>query len=316
MTDAAGQQIIGTPTKGRWVGSPAINWLDDRIGWLTIVPALIVFAGVSLYPFIFNVLLSTHNVELLNIRAPVWQWTGIQSFIRVLTDDATTASLLRTAVISFWTVILQIILGLLGAVAFNRAFVGKRVLMVLALVPMMATPIVVGIAWQMLLNYDWGVINYLLEQVRLKPLQWLSDPNLAVVATIAVQVWWGMSFVMLVLIGGLAAIPRSVYEAAEIDGATDARMFWYITLPLLRPVLIVIATIKLIDALREFDLIYVLTGGGPGDATRVFSLELYYTAYERGDFGMSAAQALMLLGAVLLLTVPLVRLLVRKDSRE
>jgi multiple sugar transport system permease protein len=130
-----------------------------------------------------------------------------------------------------------------------------------------------------------------------------------------VQVWYGLSFSMLVLIGGLAAIPRSVYEAAEIDGATDARMFWYITLPLLKPVIIVVATIKLIDSLREFDLIYALTGGGPGDATRVFSLELYYTAYGRGDFGMSAAQALILLAAVLLLTVPLVRLLVRKDGR-
>jgi multiple sugar transport system permease protein len=315
VTDATSQRIARASTVRTSVGSRTINWVDSHIGWVMIAPALIVLASVSLYPFLFNVWLSTHNVELLNIRAPVWQWTGVRNFIRVLNDDATRASLLRTAIIAFWTVLLQMALGLLGAVAFNRAFVGKRVLMVLALVPMMATPIVVGIAWQMLLSYDWGVANYLLELVRLRPLQWLSDANLAVISTIVVQVWWGVSFVMLVLIGGLAAIPSSLYEAAEVDGATDARMFWYITLPLLRPILIVVATIKLIDALREFDIIYALTGGGPGDATRVFSLELYYTAYARGDFGMSAAQALLLLVAVLLLTVPLVRLLVRKDNR-
>ena len=117
---------------------------------------------------------------------------------------------------------------------------------------------------------------------------------------------------MLILLGGLAAIPRSLYEAAEVDGATDFRMFLHITLPMLRPVLLVLGTIKLIDALREFDLIYSLTGGGPGNATRVFALELYYTAYERGNFGMSAAQALLLMVLVLILTVPLIRLLTRK----
>jgi len=295
---------------GNWV----INWLDDRIGWVMIAPALAVFVGVSLYPFIFNVYLSTHSVSLLNIRAEAWQWIGALNFARVLGDDSTHSSLLRTAVIASCTVLLQITLGLLGALAFNRAFVGKQVLMVLALVPMMATPIVVGIAWRMLLNYDWGIANYLLGLLGLKPLQWLSNAKLAVVSTIIVQVWWGMSFAMLVLIGGLATIPRSLYEAAEVDGGTDARMFWHITLPMLRPVLLVIATIKLIDALREFDLIYALTGGGPGDATRVFALELYYTAYERGNFGMSAAQALLLVALVLILTVPLVRLLVRNEN--
>lgn len=279
-----------------------------------IAPALAVFVGVSLYPFLFNVYLSTHSVSLLNIRAETWRWVGTLNFTRVLDDTATKASLLRTAVIAAATVILQMTLGLLGSLAFNRAFVGKPVLMVLALIPMMATPIIVGIAWRMLLNYDWGLANYLLSLLGFHPLQWLSNPSLAVVSVIIAQVWWGTSFAMLVLIGGLAAIPSTLYEAAEVDGATDARMFWHITFPMLRPVLLVVATIKVIDALREFDLIYGVTGGGPGDATRVFPLELYYTGYERGDFGMSAAQALLLLVLVLILTVPLVRLLVGKET--
>jgi multiple sugar transport system permease protein len=295
-------------------GKRVINWLDDRIGWVMMAPALVVFAGVSLYPFVFNLYLSTHDVSLLNIRATAWRWVGSLNFTRILADLGTHASLLRTAIIAACTVLLQLALGLLGALAFNRAFAGKRLLMVLALVPMMATPIVVGIAWRMLLNYDWGIANYFLGLFGIEPLQWLSNATLAVASTIIVQVWWGMSFVMLVLIGALAAIPRSLYEAAEVDAATDARMFWYITLPMLRPVLIVLAAIKLIDALREFDLIYALTGGGPGDATRVFALELYYTAYVRGDFGMSAAQALLLLALVMILTVPLLRLLVQKKE--
>lgn len=295
-------------------GSSVLNFVDEHIGWVMIAPAVLVFLAVSLYPFVFNIWMSTHSVSLLNIRAPEWQWTGERNFLRILRDPSTQAALARTAVFAASTVTLQLTLGLLGALAFNRAFRGKAALMALALVPMMVTPIVVGISWRMLLNFDWGLANYLLGLVGIDPLQFLSDPHVALASVILVQVWWGMSFAMLVLIGGLAAIPRSLYEAAEVDGASDVRMFVHITLPMLLPVLLVVGTIKLIDALREFDLIYSLTGGGPGDATRVFALELYYTAYERGDFGMSAAQALLLMVLVLILTIPLIRLLTRKEA--
>jgi multiple sugar transport system permease protein len=296
-------------------GSGVLNFVDDHIGWVMIAPAVVVFLTVSLYPFLFNVWIASHNVSLLNIRAPEWQWTGLRNFLLILSDPSTHDAAVRTAIFSLATVTLQLTLGLLGALAFNRAFRGKSILMVLALLPMMVTPIVVGIAWRMLLNYDWGLANDLISRAGLEPVEWLSDPRVALVTVILVQVWWGMSFAMLILIGGLAAIPRSLYEAAEVDGATDAQMFRHITLPMLRPVLLVVGTIKLIDALREFDLIFSLTGGGPGDATRVFALELYYTAFGRGNFGMSSAQALLLMVLVLILTVPLIRLLTQKGDR-
>ncbi len=295
-------------------GFDVFNWVDEHIGWVMVTPAVLVFLVVSLYPLVFNFWMATHNVSLLNIRAPEWMWAGARNFLRILRDPSTQGALIRTGIFASSAVALQLTLGLLGALAFNRAFRGKGALMVLALVPMMVTPIVVGISWRMLLNFDWGLTNYLIGLIGIDPMQWLSNPRLALASVILVQVWWGMSFAMLVLLGGLAAIPRSLYEAAEVDGATDFRMFLHITLPMLRPVLLVLGTIKLIDALREFDLIYSLTGGGPGNATRVFALELYYTAYERGNFGMSAAQALLLMVLVLILTVPLIRLLTRKQD--
>ncbi len=295
-------------------GFDVLNWVDEHIGWVMVTPAVLVFLVVSLYPLVFNIWMATHNVSLLNIRAPEWMWAGARNFLRILRDPSTQGALIRTGIFASLAVALQLTLGLLGALAFNRAFRGKSALMVLALVPMMVTPIVVGISWRMLLNFDWGLTNYLIGLIGIDPMQWLSNPRLALASVILVQVWWGMSFAMLVLLGGLAAIPRSLYEAAEVDGATDLRMFLHITLPMLRPVLLVLGTIELIDALREFDLIYSLTGGGPGNATRVFALELYYTAYERGNFGMSAAQALLLMVLVLILTVPLIRLLTRKQD--
>jgi multiple sugar transport system permease protein len=295
-------------------GARLVQLLDRHIGALFILPALAVLVGLTIYPLVFNVYLALHNVTLLNIRAPEWQWVGLQNFVRVLTDPSTQSSLVKTAIFATTCVTLQLSLGLAGALAFNVKFRGKPVLLVLALVPMMVTPIVVGIAWRMLLNYDWGLMNYALGLVGLEPLRWLSDPTLALVSIILVQVWWGMSFAMLVILGGLASIPRSLYESAEVDGCNALQSFRYITLPMLAPILLIIGTIKIIDALREFDLIFSLTGGGPGGATRVFALELFYMAYERGSFGMSAAQALLLMLLVVLLTVRLIGLLVASNK--
>jgi multiple sugar transport system permease protein len=173
------------------------------------------------------------------------------------------------------------------------------------------TPVVVGIAWRMLLNYDWGIVNWLIGLTGLAPLPWLADPTLAMTSIIAVQVWWGVSFAMLILLGGLSALPKEPFEAAAIDGASPLQVFRYVTLPLLRPVLLVVAMIRTIDALREFDVVFTLTGGGPGSATRVLAVELYYTAYERGDFGLGAAQALLLLLFTMSFTIWLVRALAR-----
>jgi multiple sugar transport system permease protein len=297
-------------------GGLLLRELDRRIGLLFILPALMVLVGLTLYPFLFNVYLAVHNVTLLNIRGAFWRFVGTANFERVLGDPFTHAAALRTVMFASISVACQLTLAMAAALAFNRAFKGKPVLMVLALVPMMVTPVVVGIAWRMLLNYDWGLINYTLGLFGIRPQLWLSDPTMAFVSIVLVQVWWGVSFAMLVILGGLASISPSLYEAAEVDGANDLQMFRHITLPMLVPVLLVIGTIKIIDAMREFDLIFSLTGGGPGGATRVFALELYYTAYERGSFGMSAAQALLLMALVVLLTIRLIGLLGERKPVE
>ncbi len=188
--------------------------------------------------------------------------------------------------------------------------------MPLALAPMMITPVAVGLFWRMLLNTKWGVVNYLLTLIGLPPQSWLADQRIAFISIIIVQVWWGVSFVFLILLGGLSALPKEPYESATIDGASSWQAFRFITLPLLKPVLVVVATIRIIDALREFDIIYTLTGGGPGDATRVFTLELFKTAFERGNYGLAAAQAIILLLIILVFTFGLVRALSRTGNME
>ena len=291
----------------RRLAAQALALADRNIGVMMVLPAFVVLIGLVAYPLAFNAYIAFHRVGLLNIRGAVWPYVGLLNFERIIEDPFNHAALLRTALFASASVALQLALGLAGALAFNVRFRGKALFLVLCLVPMMVTPVVVGIAWRMLLNYDWGIVNYLIGTVGVGRLPWLADNTLSMVAIIVVQVWWGVSFVMLILLGGLTALPREPFEAAAIDGASDLQVFRYVTLPLLAPVLLVVGTIRTIDALREFDLIYTLTGGGPGGSTRVFALELYYTAYERGDFGMSAAQAILLTMLIMVFTVRLVR---------
>lgn len=291
-----------------------LEYLDRKIHLIMVAPAILILFGLVIYPFIFNINISVHDASIFNIRSGDFNFLGLKNYIDTVKDPFVQKAFIRTVYFAAITVVLQLIIGMIAALAFNHGFKGKNLLMPLALAPMMITPVAVGLFWRILLNSQWGVINYLLSVFGFQPQFWLSDPKLAFFSIIVVQVWWGVSFVFLIILGGLSALPKEPYESAYIDGASRLQAFWYITLPLLKPVLTVIATIRIIDALREFDIIYMLTGGGPGDSTRVFTLELFVTAFERGQYGMAAAQAMILLVIILVLTSGLVRALSQTGS--
>lgn len=290
--------------------------LDRNIHIIMVAPAVLVLGGLIIYPFIYNINLSFHNASLFNIRSGDFDFVGFKNYLDVFKDPFVQKSLVRTFIFSSVTVILQLVIGMVTALAFNNSFRGKGILMPLVLAPMMITPVAVGLFWRMLLNSQWGVINYLMTVFGQQPQSWLADQRMAFISIIVVQVWWGVSFVFLVMLGGLSSLPKEPFESATIDGATNWQSFIYITLPLLKPVILVVATIRIIDALREFDIIYTLTGGGPGDSTRVFTLELFQIAFERGNYGLAAAQAIILLLIIMVLTFGLVRALSQTGGGE
>jgi multiple sugar transport system permease protein len=293
-----------------------LDFLDRKIHILLVAPAIIILFGLVIYPFIFNINLSVNDASIYNIRSGDFNFVGLKNYIDTFQDPFVQKAFVRTMYFAVVTVVLQLILGMIAALAFNYGFKGKNILMPLALAPMMITPVAVGLFWRILLNSQWGIINYLLSLFGIPAQSWLSDPKLAFISIIIVQVWWGVSFVFLIILGGLSALPKEPYESAYMDGASKLQAFWYITMPLMRPVLTVIATIRIIDALREFDIIYMLTGGGPGDSTRVFTLELFVTAFERGQYGIAAAQAIILLVIILALTSGLVRALAQTGAKD
>jgi len=283
------------------------SWFDDRIHIVFIIPAMAVLLGLVVYPLFFNVNLSLHKVNMLNFTSSNWKFVGLDNFIKTLGDKTVTDALVRTFVFMLVTVTGQLVLGMIGALTLNTALKGRGLLTVVVLIPMMMTPVAVGLFWRMLLNNQWGIINYFLSLFGIDAIPWLSQSTFAFISVCMVQIWWGVSFVMLVLLGGLSALPPEPFEAAQVDGAGRWRSFTLITLPSLSPVISIVVMLRAIDAFREFDIIYTLTQGGPGVSTRVFSLQLYLTSFESQDFSTGAAQALILTTITLLLASRLIR---------
>lgn len=288
------------------------TFLDDNLGYVFIIPALAILCILVIYPLFFNVNMSLHKVNMLNFKSDNWDYVGLKNYISVFSDSTVLFSLLRTFIFMAITVIGQVVLGLVGALALNTKIRGKGFFTVCVLVPMMMTPIAVGLFWRILFNRQWGLINYFFNKIGLSSVPWLYESNTAFFAVCFVQIWWGVSFVILVLLGGLSSLPPEPFEAAEIDGASKLQSFFYITLPGMKPVLNTVIMLRAIDAFREFDLIYTLTQGGPGDSTRVFSLQLYLTSFESHNFSLGAAEAIILT----LITLVLASGLIKSSSEE
>lgn len=305
--------------KARVLESGAVPVRVDRVGrlldrnakYILLLPALIALIALFAYPVIYNLDLSVHNVDLFNIRRGDAPFVGLQEYARVLTSLAVWQSLYRTVFFGATSIIIQLVLGMALALVFNRSFAGKNLLMTICLIPMMITPIAVGMFWRLLLNMQWGIINYLISLVGIDKIPWLGDTTVVQFSVIGVTVWLQVSFVFLVFLGGLSSLPVELYETADVDGATGWQKFRFITLPLMIPVILVVIIVRIIDAFRAFDVIYALTNGGPGDSSRVVSLELYEVAWRQYHYSDAAALALIMSVIMLALTFILMRMIGR-----
>jgi multiple sugar transport system permease protein len=210
------------------------------------------------------------------------------------------------------TVAVQFVVGLGIALMLNRVVRTKPIYFAILTIPMAMSPVSVALIWRMLLQPNLGIINHLMETMGLPRLDWLGSPSLALWTMAFIDVWQQMSFVVLILAAGLASLPREPYEAAEVDGARPLQQFWFLTLPMLRPVAAIAVIIQLINEFRTYDLPYVLTKGGPGTATEVLSFFAYRQAFLGLSINEGAAAAFVLLVIVLSMTVVFFAMLERR----
>jgi len=273
-----------------------------REAWALLAPAGTLLAAVALLPMLYVVWLSLLQESPFRPSA----FAGVRNFARLAADPRFWNALGNTLYFALVSVALELLLGLGIALLLERVGRGRAAFYAILLLPW-ATPTVVSARmWEWMYNGELGVLNYLLGE----PVNWLGDPGWAMHAAIAMDVWKSAPFVALLLLAGLQAIPRELYGAAAVDGAGPWRTFRRITLPLLAPVLLVVLVFRSIDALRVFDSIYVLTGGGPANGTETLSIYAYKILFQTLDFGYGSALSVAVLaitGAITLVYVHLLR---------
>ena len=280
--------------------------------WPFVVPAVAVVGSVIVFPWVFTVWMSMHEWTVGGAR----RFTGLSNYARLASDERFIASIGNTLVYTFLAVVLPLIFGTLAALIFNSRLPLRGVLRGLFVMPMMATPVAIALVWTMMFHPQLGVLNYLLSLVGIPPQGWVFNSATVIPSLVLVETWQWTPLVMLIVLGGLAAIPSEPYESAAIDGANALQRFRYITLPMIAPFLMVAVIIRTIDALKSFDIIYAITQGGPGTASETINLYLYSVAFAYYDIGYGSAIAVVFFALVIALSLLMLHLRQRTKWME
>jgi multiple sugar transport system permease protein len=277
---------------------------------LLIAPAVSVLVALSIYPLVYAIKVS---LQIETEAGTVW---SLQNFSRLATDAFFRTALLHTLVYALVALTVEFLFGLGLAVLLDKNLRGRTIFRAALLVPMMLPPVVVGVVWRLMFNSDFGAINGTLQAVGVntESLTWTASPTLAFASVIMVDIWQWTPFMFLVLLAGLQAIPQEPYEAARIDGSSRWQTFRHVTLPLLKPAILIALLLRTMDLLRVFDQIFILTEGGPGFATETVSLYIYRAAFRFGDFGYAAAMSFVLLLLTNIISLIYIRLLQKQEA--
>jgi multiple sugar transport system permease protein len=316
VSRAKGEVLVGietrTPTARQWrrVLGP------DLDGYGFILPAIIIMTALVLYPFGLAVWFSLSDTLI----GEEGRWVGLENFIYIVTEDDIFLQTLRnTLLFAFFSVTLKSSFGLGLALLLQRATKWKRFFRGSVLIPFVAPTTLTTLGWWLIFDPTYSHINWTLRHVwplnllGLGPYQWLGQENLALGVVIFVNFWRGLPFFALTIFAGLVSIPRELYEAAETEGAATARKFWHITLPLLRPILAIVILFSTIFTLADFNIVYVMTRGGPMNATHLFSTYSFTVGILNHEIGLGAAISLFLFPLLLFVVIFQLKM-VRKES--
>jgi multiple sugar transport system permease protein len=271
-----------------------------------IAPAFIVLAVVLLYPLGYALWLSFHQWTLRTFKQGV-PFTGFQNYAELFSNPDFLNSIRITFTFVILAISFEFVLGMALALLLNQELHGRGLFRSMILLPMMCTNVVIGLMWRLLLNYQYGLVNYYLGQLGFLPVEWLSSPRVAMASVVLVDVWNTTSFVALMLLAGLQSLPEEPFEAARIDGASGVQAFFYLTLPLLKPIILVALLWRFIDTFRIFDVIYLLTAGGPARVTETVSIYVYRYGFQSFNLGVAAASSFIMLLIMLIIAGLLAR---------
>ena len=286
-----GSQELRPPPSRR---ERALTWVDRHRKWIFIAPALIFIVVLIGFPLLWTAYLSITNASG-SVRAP-HNVIGFGNYVDVLSDTRRFwPAAARTAVFTFGALALELLLGMAVALLLRKPFRGHRWVRVIVLLPFVATPVAVAMMWRLILDPNIGFANTMLGWLGLPGLPWLASPEMTLPTLVLIDVWQFTPMMAIILLAGLTSLPEEPDEAARIDGTTAWQRFWYVTLPMLRPVVVVAVLLRCVDALKTFDLLYATKGQGGGSFNEAETLNIYvYTAtFKYNEYGLSSAVLLV-----------------------
>ena len=260
---------------------------------LFVLPAVLILLAITVYPLLYTLRLTVSSLELT--VSPKIHFVGLQNFSNILFRDPRFWNAMKnTGILVVAGVSLQLIIGTVLALLLNRLGRARTWLVSLFLIPVMIAPVVAGFQFRMIYNDQFGPLNYIIQVLsrgHLRGYAWIADPSVALFSIMLTDVWQWTPFMLLIMLAGLQSVPVEFYEAAEVDGASGWQMFWRITLPLLLPVIIIGILVRFMDTFKLFDVVYQLTGGGPGSVTETIAFYTYLQGFKFFSLGYTAAMA-------------------------
>lgn len=290
-----------------------IEYNDNLLGWILVVPSILIILAVILYPIVRTLGISLYQASLIDPNASTF--VGIKNYVKFLQDPVFWATIRRTAYFTFVSVGIELVLGIGVALLINTRLRGWKVLRTCIIIPWAVPTIVNGAIWRWIYNSDYGALNGLLYQLGIieKYVPWLSFPLRAMNLVILADIWHCVPFVALIMYAALSTFPEELYEAASIDGAGAFQRFFSITLPLLKPAILVVLVIRTVEAFKVFDIIYVITQGGPVFGTVVISYLTYLETFSYLHIGRGAALSFLVSLFIMVMALIYIKLLYTED---
>jgi multiple sugar transport system permease protein len=288
---------------------PLLNRLeisDRTLKWLFLLPSVLILAFLALYPFFMAVFMSLHEWSLAGQGQ---QWVGAANFVGLAGEDRFIGALRNTAIFTGVSVTLELVLGI-GLALYLRSLTKtwRPIFRTVFIIPMVMTPIATALLWRFMLNSDFGVINWVIANVfGLTPPAWTASPLMAMGTLVVIDVWQWTPLIIMIVFAGLLSVPETYYEAAKVDGAGRLAIFRHITLPSIKYMIAIAAVFRLMRSFRSFDIIWLVTQGGPGTSTEILNVYLYRVAFRNLQGGKAAAIGLVLLVVTIAITMGILR---------
>jgi len=285
---------------------PLSRFFRRHPAWIFPLPAVLALFLLMVFPVLYTLWMSLHEWFVSSVTPP--SFVGLQNYVEIFTRDTRFyQAVLRTFYFTGLAVLVQTVLGVAIALIFNREFRGKGLVRTLFLFPMVATPVAIALVWMMMYNPTLGILNYFVEGLGLPPGLWIANERTVIPSLALVDTWQWTPFITLIALAGLSALPQEPFEAALIDGASGWQTFWHVTLPLLRPTIMVAVLFRTIDALKTFDIIYVMTQGGPGNASETLNIYIFQTGFSYFHMGYASSLLVILFAIVMFISILLTR---------